>query len=388
MKKAFILVAAIAMLATPVFAEITVTGDFSAEMSYEFSDSTYDEAYINQGDVFVGSDEGDNDIDFNFDANVGEFTTLSVGVDAEAGGNVELGELSVTQDLTGALGIDGPISFSFTIGDSDFEAKQFCDENDPITLVGNTPLDLNLTIGIMDMINVGLGFVPSSYFGDNIKRLNYKEESAPGAGDEVPFRNGAEFGITVDGVFGPASVAISYMYTDKPGAHGLDWFDGKDDDDDFTEYLLESGGLELNAVLDFTPLTIKTQIQLYNFNDDYLDQGMFVQTYSYVSYDLDMGLTFGANFKSLNAPDTTLNDSYKDGEYGFGVEVAYAVSENANVDASIDFTDVSEFADSIEVGIGGDVTLDGLTYGLDYELETDAIVDTTHKVIFSLECSF
>lgn len=357
MKKAIMLTAAaIAMISAPLFAEITVSGEFEAQMSYEFNDTLYSEEYLDASTPLVGTQDGDNDIQFNIETKIGEFTSIDVDIDAEAGQDVFFNEMSLTQDFTGALGLDTPVTLSYTIGNSDGEAYQYYDELDPVALIGGNELDLNFTIGLMDMVNVQLNLVPSSY-----------TEDAAGAD------RGNEFGVAAYGVFGPASVAVSYMYTDKAIA-------GTDIDDD----LLRNTGVEFNTVLDFSPVTVSAQLQMFNLNDDTNALGTHIRSYVYAAYAMDMGLTLGANFNNVSASDNETEEYI-----GFGADISYAVNDMWNVDAYVDVTDSEEIVDSLEYGVGTDYTLDGATYGLDFEIANAATsAAETYTVTFTVGSTF
>ena len=389
MKRKFIIVVAVALLVAPVFAQVTVSGDFKAEIAYEFRDGKF-------GEKYQGKDNKDNDISFNIDGKVGDFTSIDIGITPDAGKNIKLDEMSITQDLFKAFGLDLPVSLSYTFGNSNFEAIRPFDEMDPIALPGGNELDLNLKLGLADlgfveMLNLSLGFVPKSY-------TNQSND-----------KTGGEFGAIVDGVFGPVTAAVSFMYTQNgiavPNLSAIPattkkatvLIDGERKTvggaskavDKTVENARKSTGIEVNFVADFLPLTVKEQFQIANLNDAH-ELGIFLFNYTKVEYALDMGLTFGAKYvMSKTAKKSPVTQKVVSSLVnGSGVDIAYAITDMAQVDAKFEVTDFTKFVDSIKTGAGGHIKLDGAEYGLDYVFATVKDKKGTHTVKMYVKGSF
>ena len=120
MKKTFvILTIVLAILAAPVFAEVTASGEVDFEWAFNADD------YSEKVDS--------NDMVIDLGGTVGDYTTISAefegeyaeddgqidGVDADGEditANVVLNDATLTQDITGALGIESPVSVALTFG--------------------------------------------------------------------------------------------------------------------------------------------------------------------------------------------------------------------------------------------------------------------------------
>ena len=152
MKKTFvILTMVLAMLAAPVFAEITASGD--ADLRWGFNADSY-------------SEYTDNDLDVNFGITVGEYSSVNVQlsaindlpeVETADGSNntVTLDNMTVSQDVTGALGLELPVTVAVKfgiagVGDDPVnyaELSGYCMENDgvysPDSLIGQVSLGMD-----------------------------------------------------------------------------------------------------------------------------------------------------------------------------------------------------------------------------------------------------
>lgn len=393
MKKTFMLVAAIALLAAPVFAEITVSGQVEFVYEHELSDN---EAY----DTY--EDDDANSISFDLGIEIGEFTTLNTALaadmeDDDGQSSVYLDGWSVTQDVTGALGVDGPITFSVEMGDVSFSGTQYTDEFDALTSFDDEDqiygedmdggaVDFTFAIGIMDMVTVELGFFPAT-FADSITNNDSDgtDDTDDTADDETATDVLADqFGINIYGVFGPVSLAT---------------------------YLVVSDGdmdMEINGLLDFAPVEVGFQLQIVEMEDDnalfYEDDGvtllglsaMDMQSYVYVTYTSDFGLeatveyfgyTMINNFDMEFAVDAEYEiavgsatvdanwgafDMLSDLDMEIGVGVSYPVSDAVELHAGYDIVYLlTDIANSMEINIGSDLEIGAMSYSVDYTLETE-----------------
>ncbi len=126
MKKTFvILTIVLAILAAPVFAEVTASG----EVNYQW---TFDADNYNE---FIDT----NDMVIDLGGTVGDYTSISAefeaeyedvdGVTSDGSGSraVSMNSAEITQDITGALGLDAPVSVSVTFGLEDHDPKEYND---------------------------------------------------------------------------------------------------------------------------------------------------------------------------------------------------------------------------------------------------------------------
>ena len=116
MKKTFvILTIVLAILAAPVFAEVTASGEVN--FAWTFNADDYAE-YVDTNDMVL-----------DLGGTVGDYTSISAEFEAEyedvdgdladttgSSDAVSLNQATLTQDITGALGIDAPVSVAVTFG--------------------------------------------------------------------------------------------------------------------------------------------------------------------------------------------------------------------------------------------------------------------------------
>jgi hypothetical protein len=378
------------MIAAPVFAEITVSGDVEMMYSYDLAGDDGMETF--------GDDAG-NSVSLDLGIAIGEFTTLNATLDADAefydeqdsdndsDPTVTLGGWSVTQDVTGALGLDGMVTFTAEMGDVSFSGMQYTDELDALTDSDNdygtdmdgSYFDYLLTFGLMDMITVEFGVFPLSYSSDALSGAD------------------GQFGVNVYGVFGPASVA-SYL-------------------------AINSGMVDMaiNGALDFSPVTAGFQFQIRDLEAD-IDADM--ESYVYVTYtsdfgleatleyygytmltDMDMDLAADAAYTIAIAEGMTADADFgasnileADGSeltFNAGVGVSYAMSTIVELHANFDCNNITnEAADNLELNVGTTLSIDSMTYSLDYTMDTDGETDylssddTIHQIMFLATASF
>jgi len=389
MKKAFMLVAAIAMLSAPVFAEITVSGDFEIYYEHEFSDDAAAETY---------EEDNGNSLSLDLGIMIGEYTTINTGLavsyeetdtDAEY---VMLDGWSVTQDITGALGVDGPVSLSVEMGDAGFDGKQYTDELDPVTDddsdyatedTNGGIVDFLVTIGLMDMITIELGILPATYADSVMVGEDHDVAGTVAAANQ--------FGFSVYGVFGPASLAAYFVTSD--GAQDM----------------------ELNGLLDFAPVEVGFQLQIVE-----LDTDADLESYLYATYTSDFGLEATVEFWGMTMIsdmdiDLAVDAAYAievggatvDANWGLmnllesgttemdmeiGVGVSYPVSDVVELHANYDIESLlGDAAESMVINVGSDLTVGAMSYEINYELGTadsDGGEDMTHTLSVYATVSF
>ncbi len=430
MKKALMLIVAATMLAAPVFAEITISGEFEALWEHEFTETEATDSY---------DDDDENSAELDLGIAIGDFTTLSANILAEMNDGAEkvlsLDSWELTQDITGALGADGPITFELSVGDLSFEPKQYVTdyhEFGEFDCEGGD-IDFIASVGLMDMVTIDLGIFPSTYKSDNF-----------------------DFGVTAYGVFGPASIGVSFTreYTTPVTAVAAQdaftetWTQGAvtytHTFDAIEEVDAVTGGvatdMELNALLDFAPLEVAAQLQVMNLEDD-TDEDMQVMlaatftsefgleaTLEYflteMFTDLDMDLriaadfttgpvTFDVNFdvyqlmesnKVITTDDKdTPADTSDDVNYdvdarllALGAGVSFAATDVIELHVNFDINNLTEASDSIEFNVGSDLTIGAMSYSVDYTLATgndgtyddNFYGDTDHTISVLAKVSF
>jgi len=371
MKKAFMLVAAIAMLAAPVFAEITVSGEFEMYWSHEFTEDEATQDYDN---------DNENSAELDLGVEVGDFTTVSMTLLTEPTvGDVQsavaVDAWKISQDITGALGMDGAVDVTLATGDLTFDGKQYVGDFDEWGEfdTGANDVDFMVTLGLMDMITVELGLFPYSYAGPS---------------DDF------DFGINVYGVFGPVSIAASFVKENAADAEDVIWDDSG---------IVSTTNMEINALIDLAPVTVGAQVQVYELEDDAdmydtdirtmlaaewaSDFGLTLTVEQYMYYmiadfDLDMDLDFAAEYTT----GALTVDAYFDTEYilesNTGTErnmevgggVSYDISDVVEAHLNVDIDNLSEVADNLEINPGFDLTIGAMSYSIDYTLATQAEV--------------
>ncbi len=372
MKKAFMLVAAIAMLAAPVFAEITVSGEFEMLWSHEFTEDVASETY---------TDDNENSVELDLGVEVGEFTTVSMTFKAEPTvavpkANVAVDAWKISQDITGALGMDGAVDVTVATGNITFDAKQYVadfHEFGEYDTDGNS-VDFMVTLGLMDMLTVELGLYPVSYAGPS---------------DDF------DFGVNVYGVFGPVSIAASFV---KENDAAVATSVSKVKPGDSTKLVDVESAIEVNALIDLAPVTVAAQVQVYDLEDDAQDTDM--QALLATEWASDMGLTITGEYYVTEMLSDMDMDFRFDAEYVMGAVtldanydvyqileattnvrlmkvgagVSYAASEVVELHVNYDITDMSEVADNMAVNVGSDLAIGAMSYSIDYTLATKAEV--------------
>jgi hypothetical protein len=351
MKKTIVLMTIVlAILAAPVFAEVTASGD----VDFRFGMN---------GDVYA--EKNDNDVTLNLGATIGDFTSVTVEMSAtnETGESdaVTLDQMVLTQDVTGALGVDAPVGVAMSFGVTDFMPKQYQavagygdfeyddDMADPYTynVIGEAgTIMTKASISIVDMVTVDVAMYE------------------PG----VEFMSDAmQFGINAYGTFGMVDASVSYLkFADEMFSIGVNAAAAPVD------------GLEVGA--GFT--------QANDGTETYSAFGVSA------AYTID-ALTAGVAMKSImSSVDSPL-------EFGdvtnYAVNVNYMVTEELKAFAAAKITgDMSpvdtDLADTLGYEVGASYVLDGVTYSLGYTDASDYVAydagGEDGNVFFRVQASF
>ena len=242
MKKNVVLVMLVlAMAVVPLFAEPTFSGSFSYGLNYDFGEKDVWEGLANKGKI-------------DFKAELSDFTSLTASVGGNQGEEVYVNSLVLSQDLTGALGFDGPLAFSYKLGKCNFEVHDYSfikhpdakvgtkvsdkmeeydleieEDGETKTVVGKRPVmrgkkvrgnisnmvGFVATVGIMDTLNVDIALYPETY-------LNEKKD------DE-------EFAVNLSGTFGKVKASAYYTISQEfTQVHKFGWC--QDDYGDFVGF--------------------------------------------------------------------------------------------------------------------------------------------------------
>lgn len=368
MKKTIVLLTIVlAIIAAPVFAE---TG-FSGSVDYNFGT-----------DFDTYKDGTDNSTKISLDGKVGEFSTVSVGIEADDDSNASATIMTLTQDVTGALGVEGPVSFSYTVGRQTYSpadysgvagykdagadatiGKSWSYDATDMEYDTDSMLGLVMVFGIADMVNVDIAAYPGSFYEVG------KYTEADGLQDDTY----PEFGINVYGTFGMVDASVYYVMSKR--SFGLADSDGDNIDGDGAYF-----GFNLGAVVDALSVGVlfemapdqKVIVEAPAGGYTSIDKGMSTGRYGIsAQYTID-ALTAGLAFKSAFASEDT---GLEWGEVsGVGVNLTYAVTEAANVWAAFATpfdSGAADFADVIAYEIGAEASLDGVTYGVGYTTRSD-----------------
>ena len=241
MKKNIVLaMIVLAILVAPAFAEPT----FHGEASYSF---VFEQDKAKNADGTQPDKQWEklaNNAKIKFDAELDENTTLSAEIKGDEGKAVEVQTMILSQNLTGVLGIEGPVSFSYKLGKQEWKPQDYGLMKDPdahagikvaaktedatmkdegITFTGKTPVkhekglltvgsDSKLvgfvaTIGIMEVVNIDVALFPSTYVNET--------------------KDDAEFGVSLYGTVGAANFSayytqsVPYVFCKKKNDDGM-----------------------------------------------------------------------------------------------------------------------------------------------------------------------
>ena len=169
MKKLLVLlVLVVAVVAAPVFAEVTqgaYAGDFTYKIGGNFKDAATDATI--------------DDLDLSLSASVGEYTTFSVGLsgaghDPTASpaiaipGNATFDSIEMTQDFSSLVGND--LTLKMTVGNFNREVTEYEVLDKVSATDGATDDAVMLTLGVADL-TVYAWVSPTSAFNDQYKKM-------------------------------------------------------------------------------------------------------------------------------------------------------------------------------------------------------------------------
>jgi uncharacterized protein YxeA len=363
MKKTIVLLTIVlAIVAAPVFAEVTASGD--VDFRFAYSADNYKE-------------KNDNDLKVTYGATLSDFTSLSVsaeatnetgktGIDLTAddylGNYLKLNQMTLTQDVTGALGVDAGVGVAVTFGISSFEPKEYQavagygdleydDDSDDLNTYNILPSDSIMTkasISVSDMVTVDAAiYEPGSEVGSDMMM----------------------YGVNAYGTFGMVDASVSFLKrADKVTILGINGAAAPIE------------GLKVGA--GFTQLS-----------DDGDTYGAYGVSVAYTMDALTAGVAMTSKTDSVDEPDfvdvTTL-----------AFNVNYQVTEAAKVFAGAKLTTLSsdvDMEDKLNYEVGGAYVLDGVTYTAGYTLFSDYKAytgkfmdgaDRVGNVFFRVQASF
>ena len=443
MKKNIVLaMIVLAILVAPAFAEPAFHGEASYSLVYEQdkeknADGTQDDKQW---------EDLDNNASVKFDAELDEFTTLSAEIKGDEGKAVEVETMILSQDLTGFLGIEGPVSFSYKLGKQEWKPQDYGLMKDPDAHAGLLveaktkdivddngfkkevvkvcPVEGGLdfvvgddsnmvgfvaTIGIMDALNIDVAVYPTTYLNEA--------------------KNDSEFGVNVYGTFGSAKVSayytqsVPYLFVED-----TDDDDAKDDKGDMLGFNAEYAINDAFLVSALVETRLADEITVENLDIDfpadattfvalagsYTMDGLVVKLGADVS-DLGADKIEGADKKAedwnvVDALDVDLDVEYTlaDLTLGFVTETSlndFAVDSNAKVTAKYAIADATLFAsakmkqfkdfkakDHLEYDLGASYAAGAVTFTGGYTENADTldILDDDHEkgFFFQVKASF
>ncbi len=346
MKKTIVLLTIVlAVLAAPLFAEVTVSGDVDYRFGYNA------DAY---------SEGSDMDFDAGLGIDLSDYTSISLNfsadneVDAADDNAVTLDNLVLTQDITGAMGMDGDFGVALSLGVSSFE-----------------PVEYNGVAGYGD-------FEYSDEDGDNRYDLwNILDPSTVMTKasisvsdvtiDAALYETGSEvfdapqFGVNVYGTFGIVDASVNLLYVKATVGEDLVSL-GANFAAEAIEDLMVGAGMEM-----------------------FLSDGEW-----FLNYGVSVGYTFDALSVGF-----AMKSDMESRDFGyefmdvtdFAINVNYMVTEAAKVFAGFKIAGDenpavdTDFADAFGYELGASYTLDVVTYSLgwadgsDYVGQTGSAVD-------------
>jgi hypothetical protein len=349
MKKTIVLLTIVlALVAAPVFAESGFSGSVEFKYGTDFSD--------------FATDTG-NDTTISLDGTVGEFSTISVGIEADENSSASATLMTLSQDVTGALGVEGPVSFAYKMGKQTYQPADYSGvagyedagrdakigqgyEADDADFTTNSMLGTVLTFGFADMIMVDAVVYPASYF----------EKAADAANGYFAADTFAEFAVNVYGTFGPAQVSVYYTMSN------LSYLSDGDDPIDENGDMI---GANLGLVIDALSVGVLWETDLEK--DFQFGAGVtgtkLMNTEVGVAAQYAIGsVTPGIAFKTAFYDGSDFAEAS-----GLGLNVTWAAAEMFNVTAAVKNSFVfDDFANTIGYEAGVDYTLDGVKYSVGY----------------------
>lgn len=248
MKKNIVLsMIALTLLVVPALAEPTFGGAFSYGFHFD----------IDPDDDGVDStifEEGDHNASIEFTAAISDFTSLSAKIKGDDDAEVKVEHMILTQDVTGALGIDGPVAFGFKVGKQSYTPPDYSHFHDPDFTVGidvvpekedktiyvkdgNTPSDpehyevtaqqVKVHEALKDVINGENRVISAKYQGEDSKEIGFVITFDLLEGvlklDGILYpkslmdddEDTTEAGVTLYGSVGPVNYAAYYVKSDR-----------------------------------------------------------------------------------------------------------------------------------------------------------------------------
>lgn len=157
--KKLIILALVALVAGAAFAETApaFSGSFEYSSQFDFKNKEY-----------VADDAGGEAV-VNFNGVVDEWSTVNVELQADSNTVLTLNQFTLTTDVTGALGVDGPVQFSLTWGGLTHEAaiyqsKAGYADNEP-QMETDTFIGAKFVFTIVEKVKIIVLLAPTTYTG-------------------------------------------------------------------------------------------------------------------------------------------------------------------------------------------------------------------------------
>jgi len=340
MKKTIVLLTIVlAIVAAPVFAEVTASGDI--DLRFAYNADNYQE-------------DSDNDVDVKLGATLSDFTSLSFNLsainDVEADDNaVTLDDVTLTQDITGALGVDAGVGVAMTFGISSFEPKEYqgvagygdfeyADESGDF-MIGD--------VDVMNILDPGTIMTQASLSVADMVTVDVAVYE-PGAEVASDFM---QYGINAYGTFGMVDASANVMmYTVDATSIGLDA------DEAVTAIGFNAAAAPIDG--------LKVGAGVQSFGMDGENSGSYGLSAAYTMDALTAGVAMKSSFTSYDTDDefadvTTL-----------AFNVNYAVSDAATVFAGVMVPDLAGDGD-LGYEVGAKYVLDGVSYIAGYTFTSD-----------------
>ncbi|MDC7235174.1 MAG: hypothetical protein PQJ58_18210 [Spirochaetales bacterium] len=309
--KILVVFASLLFLAVPVFAEVTVSGDFV--FGFNTSDDVY-EGVFDTGDLyFTGSAaNGNAAVIFGLDfTNITNSMSGSPYLDADF-----ISDVYMDLNLTGAMGLDSPVGVSMLFGRSSYGANNYLGDitgystYDIINAETATSGYVGLSLNVLDMVNIVYGLDPNLVDGVQNMYAN------------------------VNGTFG---VVTAEVYGTMVGDKVVNLDDG----------IYNAIGADFVAALDTFSFGAGVE---YNFDSEGTRYGASARTGLIPS--TDVGVAF------MGYSDADVNP------YGLGFDANYAVTEDFKVYGALllkdlenlDADDMVGFEISASYDVASDVT--------------------------------
>ncbi len=163
--KKLILLALVALVAGAAFAETApaFSGDFEYTTQFDFDDEAYIAAASPDASINLN---GVVDEWSTVNAEI-ESTSVTTAADGDVAGLLQVNQFTLTTDVTGALGVDGPVGVSITWGALTFQADDYSGKagygDIEVPSETNTYIGTELTFAIVEKVNLIVSIAPSTY---------------------------------------------------------------------------------------------------------------------------------------------------------------------------------------------------------------------------------